>query len=313
VQLFGAAPVVAVDSMRDALLFATAKTLERCVVGRHPPKTSRFEREERSRRSASIFRFRDSEDDENDVLNRSSRLGETSARPPNEHDDRTYRPAALSFHPTDEAAKHRLFARPCNDLRMLLTHRNAARRWLRGGKRSPFFASAVKTLLALSGMHAYRHKKGEHVLLESRAWIEACTAETFVNTTFRAGIACVGDGLTGDKATTSQSSSETTLEDVETLADARDALLDACVDWHDRLVWAMRRSESSVDAEGATARLADLHASPVSMHIPAHRLWAVAAHYAAAASVSVSCRDGLGLPTPWVPRDTPHALSFLLH
>jgi hypothetical protein len=291
VQLFGAAPVVAVDSMRDALLFATAKTLERCVVGRHPPKTSsRFEREEafteETRFDFSISRF--SEDDENDVLNRSSRFGETSARPPNEHDDRTYRPAALSFHPADEAAKHRLFARPCNDLRMLLTHRNAARRWLRGGKRSPFFASAVKTLLALSGMHAYRHKKGEHVLLESRAWIEACTAETFVNTTFRAGIACVGDGLTGDKATTSQSSSETTLEDVETLADARDALLDACVDWHDRLVWAMRRSESSVDAEGATARLADLHASPVSMHIPAHRLWAVAAHYAAAASVSVT-------------------------
>jgi hypothetical protein len=198
VQLFGAAPVVAVDSMRDALLFATAKTLERCVVGRHPPKTSsRFEREEafteETRFDFSISRF--SEDDENDVLNRSSRFGETSARPPNEHDDRTYRPAALSFDPTDEAAKHRLFARPCNDLRMLLTHRNAARRWLRGGKRSPFFASAVKTLLALSGMHAYRHKKGEHVLLESRAWIEACTAETFVNTTFRAG-----DSLRGRRA-----------------------------------------------------------------------------------------------------------------
>jgi hypothetical protein len=317
VQLFGAAPVVAVDSMRDALLFATAKTLERCVVGRHPPKTSsRFEREE-ALTEGTRFDFsisRNSEDDENDVLNRSSRLGETSAGPPNEHDDRTYRPAALSFHPADEAAKHRLFARPCNDLRMLLSHRNVARRWLRGGKRSPFFASAVKTLLALSGMHAFRHKKGEHVLIESRAWIEACTAETFVNTTFRAGIACVGDGLAGDKATTSQSSSETTLEDVETLADARDALLDACVDWHDRLVWAMRRSESSVDAESATARpRGPARLSGVDAHPRAPSLGGGRALRRGGERFRFLPRRPRFTDSPWVPRDTPHALSFLLH
>ena len=261
VQLFGAAPVLAAPATRDALLRAVVATLERCVVGRHPMNDPRTD----------------------------ERTGKTPTN--------AYRSPLASFDPADEAARHRLFARPCNDLRMLLSRRDAARRWLYGGARSPFFRSAIKTLAALAGMHAYRHKKGEHVLRESRAWIEAVTAETFVCSTFRAGVACVGDGLAGDKRAppgraSSQNENEnenasgTRFEDVTALLDARDALLDACADWHAGFVRHELRDETG-SLRSNERLLSDLHASPVSMHVPLHRLWAVAAHWAAAARASL--------------------------
>ena len=251
----------AAPATRDALLRAVVATLERCVVGRHPMNDPRTD----------------------------ERTGKTPTN--------AYRSPLASFDPADEAARHRLFARPCNDLRMLLSRRDAARRWLYGGARSPFFRSAIKTLAALAGMHAYRHKKGEHVLRESRAWIEAVTAETFVCSTFRAGVACVGDGLAGDKRAppgraSSQNENEnenasgTRFEDVTALLDARDALLDACADWHAGFVRHELRDETG-SLRSNERLLSDLHASPVSMHVPLHRLWAVAAHWAAAARASL--------------------------
>ena len=283
VQLFGAAPAVAVPATRDALLRATVETLERCVVGRHPSNA----------RGSTAIRVDDAD-------------ASTDAST-----DLTYRAPSRSFDPGDEAATHRLFARPCNDLRMLLSRRDAARRWARGGARSPFFRSAIRTLTALSGMHAHSYKTGEHVRSESRAWIEAVTAETFVNSTFRAGLACVGDGLASDKsffrrnpatetATETETGRstrqfETTSEDVAVLLDARDALLDACEDWHasflNRENERARRSMTESADGSLVRRLEDLHASPVSAHVPLHRLWAVAAHWAAAARASVSSAE----------------------
>ena len=115
--------------------------------------------------------------------------------------------------PDGEGVRARLFARPCNDLRMCLAHRPCAHRWLgvrdgtnphpnrdvAGSNLSPETPSRpfLKTLACvrmMQGMNPRARKTGDHVERESHAWAHAITAETYVLTTLRAAAMSAADG-----------------------------------------------------------------------------------------------------------------------
>jgi hypothetical protein len=151
-------------------------------------------------------------------------------------------------------------------------------------------------------MNGWTHKTGEHVLVESSAWVAAVTAETFVSSAFRLGLRCVADGLSSDKAVRRDSTEPstggsnfgdddtvdnacvTTTRDVKLLRDSCFRLLDATE------AWAL--AEFSMEGiQGGGKEDADLHASPVSSHLPLHRLLAVCVHaYATACERVASSR-----------------------
>lgn len=249
VQLFGAAPIVAVPETRDDMLHATCEALRRCVV-------------ERNKRGGGVGDF------DNYVIEN------------NNGTKATYKYG--SFDPKCEASIHRLFVRPTNDLRMLLTHRSAARRWLSCDGTSNvelFFLKSVQTLAALQGMHAYTHKRGEHVLSESNAWVAAVTAETFLTSAFKLGINCVADGLRSDKAIHLESSSEyvATAQDVLSLQRASAELFNAIVGWCELSGGTGSIARARADLFGNSTDH-DLHGNSVSLHLPLHRLLATCVH-----------------------------------
>ena len=112
----------------------------------------------------------------------------------------TLLPASLSslprgaLDPSSEGIRARLYMRPCNDLRMCLTHRGAAQHWL---AKPELLRTVLAVLRSMQGMNPYVLKTGDHVEREGNDWINAMTAELFVMTTFRIGAASVADGLSG--------------------------------------------------------------------------------------------------------------------
>ena len=141
--------------------------------------------------------------------------------------------------PGAEGVRERVFARPCNDLRMCLARRGAAHRWLglgeattnasgeakstseafpmdaaaaaeyerglhpSGGSAYPApgaaFARVLTALERMQGMNPLTRKTGDHVERESSTWAHAVTAETFATTTAKAGAMCAADGLASEK------------------------------------------------------------------------------------------------------------------
>ena len=159
--------------------------------------------------------------------------------------------------PDGEGIRARLFARPCNDLRMCLAHRPAAHRWL--GVRdathqnpnrdvagsnpelespSRVFLETLECLRMMQGMNPRARKTGDHVERESQAWVHAITAETFVLTTLRAAAMSAADGSNAEGGA-----------DVTARPEGADAAAVAAVE---AAVRARRAADADADAESSS-------------------------------------------------------------
>ena len=143
-----------------------------------------------------------------------------------------------------EGVRERVFARPCNDLRMCLARRGAAHRWLGLGEATTnaseeakstseaypapgaAFARVLTALERMQGMNPLTRKTGDHVERESSTWAHAVTAETFATTTAKAGAMCAADGLASEKGREgagANAASRANAADIGTTAAVKDA------------------------------------------------------------------------------------------
>ena len=146
--------------------------------------------------------------------------------------------------PGAEGVRERVFARPCNDLRMCLARRGAAHRWLGLGEATTnasgqakstseaypapgaAFARVLTALERMQGMNPLTRKTGDHVERESSTWAHAVTAETFATTTAKAGAMCAADGLASEKGREgagANAASRANAADIGTTAAVKDA------------------------------------------------------------------------------------------
>jgi hypothetical protein len=145
--------------------------------------------------------------------------------------------------PGAEGVRERVFARPCNDLRMCLARRGAAHRWLGLGEATTkpeeakstseaypapgaAFARVLTALERMQGMNPLTRKTGDHVERESSTWAHAVTAEMFATTTAKAGAMCAADGLASEKGregSGANAASRANAADIGTTAAVKDA------------------------------------------------------------------------------------------
>ena len=234
------------------------------------------------------------------------------------------------LNPDAEGVKAKLYMRPANDLRMCFSHRGAAHRWLDATREPTAFDVSLGILRTMQGMNPCARKTGEHVEREGQAWITAMTTETVVMSTFRYAVSIAADGGVGDgdggggggvggARSTTTTTTTTKMDDddasrgkrnAKTKTKASSSLPVMSQEWTAAALtaaayraidktyeWTVdadaNEVESDDDDDGVGRRPApfSLERSPVSIHLPMHRMTATLVH---AAIVAEQHRDENG-------------------